>query len=144
MENLDYIGLISSAAAAIGLVFNGITFLKNRQMNETRTIAEVVLQINELGKQLGEVKGQQESILWYDRFFNTLEWFAFLVNTDRLKDWKQVQFLGPAIINYYDELLPRYQNLLPEDKRKDLDFTELKTLYDKLKEINKNDNVQAR
>lgn len=41
---------------------------------------------------------------WDSRFFNTLEWLAFLINEGEIKMKNLINFFKPAIIRWYEEL----------------------------------------
>jgi uncharacterized protein YutD len=68
-----------------------------------------------------------DSTDWDSRFFNTLEWFSFLVNENTIKDTKIKSFFKEALIDWHDNLLQaKYKN----DPAK---YPEFKKLYKDLK-----------
>ena len=63
---------------------------------------------------------------WASLFSNTLEWFSFLVNTNKIKDDKTIDFFKDAVIDWYDELFLDPDYIEPwqtEDKKQ---YPELK------------------
>ena len=64
---------------------------------------------------------------WDARFFNTLEWFSFLINEKTIKDTKIKSFFKGALIDWHDNLLQ------PKDKNDPTKYPEFKKLYRALK-----------
>ena len=56
---------------------------------------------------------------WAERYFDNLEWLAYLVNTNQVKDKRMLRFYGKIIIVSYENRLPTFCS---EEKRKDKDF----------------------
>ena len=65
------------------------------------------------------------------RFFNTLEWFSFIVNKNYVKDKKMIAFFKDAVIEWYEHLFLKYMPRAISDPK---EFPEFKTLYRKFKE----------
>ena len=63
---------------------------------------------------------------WDSRFFNTLEWLAFLINKGQVKDSSLKGFFKDSIIGWYEKLfLTHMKQAVDNDK----EFPELKKLY---------------
>lgn len=70
-------------------------------------------------------------------FFNTLEWFSFLVNVNEVKVKLAKRFFKDSIIEWHDQLLP------DNDKRNPKKYRELKRLYNKLKKQSIGEKVKS-
>jgi hypothetical protein len=68
-----------------------------------------------------------DSTDWDARFFNTLEWFSFLINEKTIKDAKTKAFFKEALIDWHDNLLSEE---IKHDPKK---YPEFKKLYKALK-----------
>ena len=56
---------------------------------------------------------------WAEGYFDNLEWLAYLVNTNQVKDKRMLRFYEKIIIVSYKNRLPTFCS---EEKRKDKDF----------------------
>jgi hypothetical protein len=76
--------------------------------------------IRELEKELTTIQNKKKDLDklddWYSRYFNTLEWFSFLINEKKISDKKIIDYFKPLIIESYEE-----QYLDPERRKRDPD-----------------------
>ncbi len=78
-----------------------------------------------------EDKSSDERKDWAEDYFNSLEWFAYLVNTKQIKNERLISMFEEIIFDAWDKILPRY---FTEDERREDDFyRELNKLQDDLK-----------
>lgn len=126
--------VIAAIAAVVALFFTAISWNKDRQTRELQTIDELRKELMDLERELTEKyesKSESEKKKWDSLFFNTLEWFAFLINENKLKDKKLVGFFSPAIITWYDDVFHAHAGKETLDDPKQ--YEELKKLYRKLR-----------
>ena len=143
-DNLLF-GVIDAIAgfAVVGaFIFAIKSYNSFRNAEELKLVESIFNDLRELERQkyqLPTAPTENEKLKdWASLFFNTLEWFSFLVNSNKIKDDKTIDFFKDAVINWYDELFldPDYIELWQvEDKKQ---YPELKKLYKKFKEC-KND-----
>jgi len=137
---IEYIGkifydkpdVIAAIAAVIALSFTGISWNRDRQTRELQTIDEIRKELMDLERELIDKyasKSPEDKKKWDSLFFNTLEWFAFLINEKKLKEKKLISFFSPAIINWYDTIFCVYAGPSVDDSTQ---YAELKKLYKKL------------
>lgn len=126
--------VIAALAAVIALIFTAISWNKDRRTRELQTIDELRKELMDLERELIEkysTKSVDEKKKWDSLFFNTLEWFAFLINENRIKDKTLVGFFSPAMIYWYDNIFRAHagQKVLEDPAQ----YEELKKLYKKLR-----------
>ena len=71
---------------------------------------------------------------WASLFFNTLEWFSFLVNTNKIKDHKTVNFFKDAVTSWYDDLFLDTTYIETWQIEDDKQYPEFKKLYNNYKD----------
>lgn len=126
--------VIAALAAVVALIFTAVSWNKDRQARELQTIDELRKELMDLERELIEKyseKSEDERKKWDSLFFNTLEWFAFLINKNKLKDKELIGFFSGAIVNWYDDVFRIHagQEVLEDPKQ----YEELKILYKKLR-----------
>ena len=130
---LGNIDIIAAIAAIIGLFFTGYVFLKDQKTRQLQIAEDIFKNLRELEIQYYEKYHKNDENLkqWKYIFFNTLEWFSFLINHNRLKDKEMLMFFDDTFIAYYEHI---FINVF-EDKyiNDDKQFPEFKNLYKKLK-----------
>jgi hypothetical protein len=82
-------------------------------------------ELREKGKELKERKD------WASRYFNTLEWFSLLVNSQEIKNERLIGFYEPLIIGSCEQILPKHFS--ESEIKEDYIFPELQDLYENLK-----------
>ncbi len=96
-------------------------FLLHKELQEKRALLE----------QEDKPKEGEEWQEWAERFFDNLEWFSYLVNSEQIKDPRLLAFYEQIILVSHEKGLPTFYS---EEKRKKKNFyPELRELYDKLK-----------
>jgi hypothetical protein len=53
-------------------------------------------------------KTQQQRMDWASRYFITLEWFSYLVNTKEITNPRLLGFYDSIILDSYEKILPKY------------------------------------
>lgn len=122
---VDLFQIVVGIAVVIALGFTGATFFWSRKADQIKITEGVFADLRQMQRELSHQDDDFNFIDWYGRFFNTLEWFALLVNTNNIKDKKIREFFKDAIRDWCQRLL---DNKDREDKKK---YPELKKLYNK-------------
>jgi hypothetical protein len=133
-KRVDGIQIIAGIVAAIGLVIAYFAFKRNRESIETNLTENIFRDLRALEKEkYGLTEDIEKKKDWASLFFNTLEWFAFLVNEKKIKDEKIKNFFKEAIVDWYEIIF--LDNDYIEDKQvtNAKEFPEFKKLYKKLK-----------
>ena len=120
---LDLFQIITSIAVAIALVFTGATFFWARKADQIKIAEGVFNDLREMQKELSHHDDDFDYVDWSGRFFNTLEWFCLLVNSNTIKDKAIKEFFKDAVIDWCHRLLPN------EDREDVKKYPELKKLY---------------
>ena len=115
--------IITSIAVVLALVFTGTTFFWARKSDQIKIAEGVFNDPREMQKELSHPDDDFNDVDWSGRFFNTLEWFSLLVNSNTIKDKAITEFFKDAVIEWCHHLLPNKDR---EDKKK---YPELKKLY---------------
>jgi len=130
--------MIGITVTGIGIVLAfGVSCKELYESNRTRQLELLTNVFNNI-KQLElklykdyKDKDEQTKREWDSLLFNSIEYFAFLVNKKYVKDKKMICFFKDAIINWYEKIF------LGHYEFKDIDdisvFPEMKELYKKLK-----------
>lgn len=142
MQEYDLFGMIevlagiATAGAFIIAVYSYNSFRKAEELKLAESIFRDIRELERQKYQLSTAPTENEKLKdWASLFFNTLEWFSFLVNTHKLKDSKTINFFKDSMIDWYEELFldPDYiETWQVEDSKQ---YVELKKLYKKYKEI---------
>ncbi len=126
---------IGAIAAAGGLLFNGYQIRANNKTKQLEILETVYRDIKALEQRYydGYEDNPEKNVQSWDyQFFNQLEWFSFLINENKLKDKKLIDFFKPAIIGWYEDMFVKHFNKSDVDDPKQ--FEEFKKLYKKFKE----------
>lgn len=131
----DHPEIIAGVAAGIGLIFTAMTFRRQQIHAQVRMMESVFNDIRDMERELSNLP---ESTIpdklhrdWDSRFFNTLEWLAFLINERQVRHSKLVGFFKDAIVAWYEKVFLVYA--LDSEKTDETQYPELKKLYRKLK-----------
>jgi hypothetical protein len=68
---------------------------------------------------------------WAEDYFNPLEWFAYLVNTKKIKNHRLISMFDQLIRDSYEKILPKY--FTDKERKEDNFYPELNQMYDDLK-----------
>jgi uncharacterized protein with gpF-like domain len=128
--------IIASGSVAITFGLNYNIYRKMRTTDQIKLAHDFFVAYKELkekraalheqGKQKDQVKE------WAERFFDELEWFSYLVNTQQITNPRLLRFYEQLILDSYEKVLP---NFYTQEQRNDINFyPELDELYQKLKE----------
>ncbi len=139
------IEVVAGSATAAALFFAALTFLRVRKTDQVRLVEGVFKDIRSLESELdnivhlpldeydpeGSANDKSERLAgWDSRFFNTLEWFSFLVNKGEVRDKNLKVFFKDAVINWYERL---FLSHMPTAVNNPKEYPELKKLYEKMK-----------
>jgi hypothetical protein len=124
---------LSAAFAAVALVLNTMAIKESRRTRELQTFYGIFKDLISLeDKQRDYYLTEGGMIAWNSLFFNTLEFFSFLLNEKFLKDPKVLAFFEDAIKKFYEHMFLKY---ISEEKQKDTKtYPEFKKLYASVKE----------
>src|SRR5437867_5022165 len=139
----DHPEIIAGVAAAIGLGFAARILVHQQKQDQVKLIESVFKDVRDLQREYAEEKRKPQtadiygmdfdsfSRDWDSRFFNTLEWLSFLINSRHVKDKKLINYFRPSIIAWYDEVFAKHASA---DVINDpTQYEEFKKLYRKLK-----------
>jgi len=126
--------LIPAIAAVIGLFFMGFSLKSDRQTRELQLTEGIIRDLRQLEREFYdnyEKKDEYERGKWDRLFFNTVEWFALLINNKKIKDKTLTDFFGPAIIRWYEGIFEKHgdKKIIEDDSK----YEEFKKLYKKFK-----------
>ena len=122
---------IAAAAAVIALFLNWHATRENRKTRELQILYTIFKDIRDLEEKQGGYNGTEErKQLWNSLFFNTLEYFSFLLNRKMISEKSVVAFFGDSIKAWYRELFAKKAS--PEQIGNPTIYPELKSLYKKL------------
>jgi hypothetical protein len=126
--------IISGLAAAAGVWFAGWQLRESRKATQLQVFDATFKDVRALEHEYytsvqgtGEAQEQQ----WCNRFFNTLEYLAFLINTKLVPDKLILRFYKDALIEWYDEIFLTKATIDQRTNRER--FPELKQLRERLK-----------
>lgn len=120
---------IPGVIAAIGLFFNWWAIRESRKTRELQIFYTVFKDIKQLEEKQPDYQTAEQQQAWNSLFFNTLEFFSFLINQKMVSDKRVAEFFGDSIKAWYEEL---FLKKLPKEQVDDPDdYTEFKTLYKK-------------
>lgn len=143
LPELDFVdpqfvtGSITSVVLVITLGFTIRTYRRLRKTDQIKLAHDFFLLYKELQdkrallEQQDKSKGEKEWKEWAERYFDNLEWFSYLVNTEQIKDPRLLAFYEDIILVSYEKGLPIFYS--QEKINKKNFYPELKELYDKLK-----------
>ena len=134
--SLDTIAaMIGAGAAAIGLGYVAYQIHSDNKTRQLETLQNVYKGIQELEQRFYDKytdATEEKRKTWDYQFFNQLEWFAFLVNHEKIKDEELTNYFKPAVIEWYEKMfVVHFKKEIVEDQTK---FEEFKKLYKKFKQ----------
>lgn len=134
-DNLLF-GVIDAVAgfAVVGaFIFAIKSYNSFRNAEELKLVESIFDDLRELERQkykLPTVPTENEKLKdWASLFFNTLEWFSFLVNSNKIKDHKTINFFKDAVLDWYDELFLDSDYIETWQTENSKQYPELKKLY---------------
>ena len=132
-NNIDFFAAIIATA---GLFFTAFVFLKDEKTKQLQIAEGIFKDLRDLENQYYEKYYQENEYKkknWSSIFFNTLEWFSFLINHGKLSDKEMIVFFKEAIISYYEDIFCKIYDF--KTINDNTQFSEFKHLYKKLKGI---------
>ena len=131
------VATLSAGCAAGSLIFNYLLIHESSKTRQLQLFENIFLEIKNTERLLYDKYKKLDSNAkkeWDSLFFNTLEFFAFLINKKYLEDKKIIGFFDDAIVDWYERIFMEYH-------KKDLDdpkiYPELKKLYKCIKDRQK-------
>ena len=132
--------IISGAAASVGLALTAAALRHQQKQAQFKMAESIFKDLRQLEKELSDIEAPSDTYTdseylvavkdWDLRFFNTLEWFAFLINENEIRSEKLVSFFKPAIIKWKEQLFDMH---LPQTERDDpTRWREIKKLYNQI------------
>lgn len=133
-----YLPFFSVIAVVIGLFFTASSWSRDRKSRELQIAENRFKELQSLSREYYDKyndMNEDKKKNWDDLFFNSLEWFAFLINEKRIEK-KIIAFFDDAIISYYEDIFVKVmpQNVIVDENQ----YEELKKLYKKLKKQKEN------
>lgn len=127
--------IIASIVVVITLVFTAKTYLRMRNTEQVKISHEIFIKYSELEKEsarlLEEGRIREQRMDWASRYFNMLEWFSLLVNSNEITNDRLIGFYVDLIYKSYEKILPKY---FSQTQIKDeYIYPEFQTLYKNLK-----------
>lgn len=134
MSNMDFSLIIASVSAffaGVGLWLNYWAVRENNKTRQLQLFEKTFNNIKETERLLYDKYGTDPDAKrnWDSLFFNTLEFFAFLVNEKHL-DKRMSKFFNDAIIDWYERIFIEYHK---EDINNPTIYPDLKKLYESIK-----------
>jgi hypothetical protein len=124
---------LSAIFAAIALILNAIAIKESKRTRELQTFYDIfkdLINLEERQRQYYETEDGKKA--WNSLFFNTLEFFSFLLNERFLKDPKVLVFFEDAIRGFYEQVFLKH--IPVEKQRDDKVYPEFKKLYRRIRE----------
>ena len=133
-----HLPFFSVIAVVIGLFFTASSWSRDRKSRELQIAENRFKELQSLSREYYDKyndMNEDKKKNWDDLFFNSLEWFAFLINEKRIEK-KVIAFFDDAIISYYEDIFVKVmpQNVIVDENQ----YEELKKLYKKLKKQKEN------
>lgn len=129
---------VSASIAVVGaFIFAIKSYISFRNAEELKLAESIFKDLRDLEKKKYELPiepTEKEQLKdWASLFFNTLEWFSFLVNKNKIKDRETVNFFKDAVIDWYDNIFLDSMYIEIWQVKKDNEYPELKKLYKDMK-----------
>src|SRR3989344_5109186 len=102
---------VSATFAGLGLILNYLAIKENNKTRQTQYMSEIFDKIQSHERLLYtdyKNANKKEIEEWDSLFFNSIEYFAFLINENYIKDEKIINFFGDAIINWYENIFVKH------------------------------------
>jgi hypothetical protein len=126
---------VSSSILVIALIVNIKSYNKMRMTDQIKLAHDFFKDYRELKKESVRLHEQaiprNQRMDWAEDYFDSLEWFAYLVNTEQIKNPRLIGMFKELIRNSCEQILPEYY---PDEKERQQDnfYPELDELYRKL------------
>lgn len=128
-EWIPLIGIITGIAAVIGLFLNWKAIRENRKTRELQIFYTVFKDIKELEEKQPKYFNEGHQQAWNSLFFNTLEYFSFLLNRKMISDKRVAEFFRDPIKAWYEQIFLKTD---PKSLNNKTVYPELKALYKKI------------
>lgn len=120
----------STIAASIALFLNWKAIRETRKTRELQIFNSIFQELIRLEQNQREYRPEEKKA-WDSLFFNTLEYFSFLLNKKYLSDQRILSFFDEAIMAWYEQIFLKHATT-KEQEAKNV-YPELKKLYKELK-----------
>jgi hypothetical protein len=128
--------IIASGSVAIAFGLNYKTYRRMQMTDQIKLAHDFFAAYKELQRrhailyEQGKPKDQIKE--WAEQYFDTLEWFSYLVNTKEITNPRLLSLYEQLILDSYEKVLP---NFYTQEQRNDINFyPELDELYQKLRD----------
>jgi hypothetical protein len=125
-----YIAIISAAISVLSLIISSYALGESRKTRDMQHFYNIFKDILALEENQKEYIGKGEQEAWNSLFFNTLEYFCFLIN-EKLLPERPRRFFEDAIIQWYENIFVKQMSKEKQENPKK--YPELKALYIQLK-----------
>jgi hypothetical protein len=125
--------IVSTLLTLFAVLFALWTIRHNKKTVQLQVLESVMHDIRDLAFKFDQeykTKSEAEKKVWDSAFFNTVEYFSFLVNKKFLSDKRVLLFFADSIVVYYEQMY--IVNYSAEHVNNPAKFSEFKTLYKKL------------
>jgi cytochrome b561 len=125
-----YISAISAIIAAIAVCFSAWSIRESRKTRNVQLFYNIFKDILALEEKQKASMKKEEKEAWNSLFFNSLEFFSFLINHKLLARDKTLTFFEDSITLWYEKI---FVTQVPKEKQENPEkYTELKKLYKEL------------
>ena len=129
------VSILSALFALIGILLTIVTIRRNNQARQLEMLRGVFTDILALEKELYDryaSSSEDQKKKWDSLLFNSIEFFAFLVNNKYVSDVKMIGFFRDAIVGWYEGIF------LSHHSQKDISdenlYPEMRRLYKRMKD----------
>jgi hypothetical protein len=130
----DYAVTVAAIITICAVIYAVKTYVRNRKLEQIKLLDGILRDIKDMQKELVYLLKEQDNTSkldeWDNRFFNTCEWLAFLINTDEIKDDKMEKYFEDTLFQA-KSMFDTYAK--DTDKSNAKRFPELKKLFDRYK-----------
>lgn len=131
--------VISAIFAGVGLFLNYLALRENNTTRQLQLLNDSFKDIKDTEKLLYTDYKNKDKKEWDSLFFNSVEYFSFLVNENFIKNDKIASFYDDAIIMWYEEIFKKHYTKKERDKPNV--FPEFKQFYHRIKENKKEHHI---
>jgi len=136
-EFADYAKIVASIATIIALVCTIKSLRNNSRSREVDVFSRIYREITEKESEFQEVhrrinesqdkaQAEQDFKNWLNRFFNSMEYIAFLANNGYVPS-SLIAFLKPTFNQYFEGIFLTYANTIQKNGKDE--FAEMKKFY---------------
>ena len=108
------------------LFVNMFHFIKYRKAEELHLTESVMKDIRDLE---GKRDSEQDKIEWGRNFFNTIEWFSFLINKNHIRDKKVIEFFKSAMHMWHKDYFNDETYIDKKTRENKEDYEEFRELH---------------